>query len=126
MNAETNKTLYAAALLCGLAALGASLLLSGRRYSVVVRNRGGATIQTFVVVNSRSGKRTELGPIGFDEKKKASLRIKGKTSLSYEMSRGGQASTGTVCADADDGQWSFVTVLPGGRTTVDEMIGSEP
>lgn len=101
-----------------------ALFVSSESYSVTVDNEGLVRIDAFAIVDQASGRRLELGALAPGEKKSASIRIDGKTSLTYEMLRFSIVSTGTVCGYTESGlageQWSTVTIGPDGWATVDE------
>jgi hypothetical protein len=106
------------------ALLAGVVFVSSESYSISVRNRGAVAIDSFAVVDPGRSERLELGAFAPGEERTAAIHIEGKTTLTFEMVRFGQTSTGTVVGytepDLSADQWSTITVGDDGKAVVEE------
>jgi len=112
------------------ALLVAMIFVSSESYSVSIRNRGQVALDDFTIVDQGRSERHDLGAFAPGDERTVAVRIRSKTSLTFEMLRFGQVSTGTITAytspELATDQWSTVTVGEDGRALVDERAGSSP
>ena len=112
------------------AALVAAIFVSSESYSVSVRNRGAVAVDAFAIVDQSRAERRELGAFAPGEERTVAVRVRGKTSLTYEMLRFGQVSTGTISGYTEPelaaDQWATVTIGDDGKALVEERLSKGP
>jgi hypothetical protein len=116
--------LFVAALLVG------AVFVSSESYSVSVRNRGAVAIDSFAIIDQSGSERRELGAFAPGEERTVAIRVRGKTSLTYEMLRFGQVSTGTISGYTEPelaaDQWATVTIGDDGKALVEQSLSKGP